>query len=62
MNALHMTLPIMAMIQGCSQGGGSRGARDPPFCKPFLTKQPNNRCQKCHDDIAIVKSLKKPFF
>ena len=23
----------------CSQGG-SLGARDPPFCKPFLTKQP----------------------
>ena len=20
--------------------GGSWGARDPPFCKPFLTKQP----------------------
>ena len=26
--------------QGRSQGGGSWGARDAPFCKPFLTKRP----------------------
>ena len=30
---------ICVWNQGRSQGG-SRGARDPSFCKPFLTKQP----------------------
>ena len=32
-------LYLFMVTQGRSQGG-SRGAREPPFCKPFFTKQP----------------------
>ena len=31
--------PLAKSVQGRSQGG-SWGAREPPFDKPFLTKQP----------------------
>ena len=50
---------IMGHYQGRRQGG-SWGARDPPFCKPFLTKEPTT-----DGENAMMISwplLKSPFF
>ena len=42
-------------LQGHSRGGGSWGACEPPFCKPFFNQTTYNRWRKCHDDtLAIV--------
>ena len=40
-NTCLSTLAQRDLNQGRSQGR-SWGARDPPFCKPFLTKQPTS--------------------
>ena len=36
---VELLMSVLLLGQGHSQGG-SWGACDPPFCKPFLTKQP----------------------
>ena len=40
-----------------AQLGGSWGARDTPFCKPFLNQTTYNRWRKCYDDILAIVTL-----
>ena len=37
--------------------GVAWGARDPPFCKPFLNQTTYNRWPKCHDDTLAILTI-----
>ena len=46
------------MYKGVAKGGGSWGACEPPFCKPFLSKQPTTGGENgggCNDNPANIK-------